>query len=82
MRLAGCGILFIVRTMPSTVIADFEYDVELKELTVRFTSGRIYRYAGVPEATADEFSQVRSKGAFFNRRIRDQFPYTELPGPA
>ena len=64
--------------MPSTVIRRFDYSPEREELTVEFVTGRRYLYSGVP---ADEVERMRSayaKGVYFNRNIRDRYPYREL----
>jgi hypothetical protein len=64
--------------MPSSVIADFQYDAELSQLTVTFVSGRIYRYYMVPADCAAAFETAFSKGTFFNREIRDRYPCREV----
>jgi hypothetical protein len=64
--------------MPSSVIADFEYEPELARLTVTFTTGRIYQYFMVPPDVAASFQSAPSKGAFFNTRIRDRFAFREM----
>jgi hypothetical protein len=65
--------------MPSTVIGSIDYDPEARSLTIRFVpSGRSYRYAGVPPDVYETFRRAFSKGAFFNRHIRDRYP----PSPA
>ena len=64
--------------MPSTVIRRFDYSAERHELTVEFVTGRRYLYSKVP---ADEVERMRSafaKGSYFNRNIRDRYPYREL----
>jgi hypothetical protein len=67
--------------MPSSVIRAFDYDEARNELTVTFTTGRIYVYLLVPPPLVDEFRQASSKGRFFNAAIRDAFPYREAkPG--
>ena len=63
--------------MPSSVISAFDYEPEECRLTVLFTSGRIYVYEDVPGDIADDFRRAVSKGAFFNRRIRDHYRYRE-----
>lgn len=65
--------------MPSTVIRRFSYHPETRALDVEFVSGRRYRYYGVPEGTASRFRSAFSKGRFFNARIRDDYPFDELP---
>jgi lysyl-tRNA synthetase class 2 len=63
--------------MPSTVIRRFDYDPEAQELDVQFTTGRRYRYHGVPQAAVDDFRAAFSKGRHFNAHIRDAYDYTE-----
>jgi hypothetical protein len=64
--------------MPSSVIANFEYNPELAQLTVTFVTGRIYNYFLVPVDCADRFANAQSKGHFFNKFIRDKFPCREI----
>jgi lysyl-tRNA synthetase class 2 len=64
--------------MPSSVIADFDYDAAQAQLTVRFVSGRVYRYFLVPANCVLEFRAATSKGAFFNRHIRDKYPCRDV----
>ena len=64
--------------MPSTVIRRHVYDAEAECLAIEFVTGRRYLYSGVPAATYDAFRRAMSKGGFFNRRIRDRFPFREL----
>ena len=61
--------------MPSTVIRAFRYDPERRELDIEFTSGRCYRYLGVPPETAAAMRGAFSKGSYFNRHIRDKFAF-------
>ena len=67
--------------MPSTVIRSFDYDAERNELTVAFVSGRVYVYPLVPPAVAAAMRTSFSKGAFFNREIRNRYPARELQSP-
>ncbi len=62
--------------MPSTAIEELHW--RNGELTVTFTTGRIYVYRGVPRDLFDAFAAAPSKGTFFNREIRDRYPYREL----
>ena len=61
--------------MPSAVIRDFAYDAVRNELTVSFTTGKVYVYSLVPKPIADAFAKAFSKGEFFNEQIRDRFPF-------
>jgi hypothetical protein len=50
-------------------------------LEVEFRSGGVYRFFMVPEEIYDELLAATSKGAHFNRFIRDRFPCTRLASP-
>jgi KTSC domain len=64
--------------MPSTAIRHFTYDAEHELLMVEFITGRRYVYAGVPESIHEAMRRAISKGGFFNRHIRDLYPFAEL----
>jgi len=64
--------------MPSTPIADIDYDAGREKLIVTFVTGRIYEYYDVPPDAADAFEHASSKGAFFNRQIRDRYRFREI----
>lgn len=54
------------------------YDAESTELEVEFHSGRVYRFEGVPESLHDWLMRSPGKGGFFNRMIRDRFPFRDV----
>jgi hypothetical protein len=64
--------------MPSTAIADIEYDHTRQRLTVTFVTGRIYEYLDVPVEVAASFQSAFSKGTFFNGYIRDRYDFREI----
>jgi hypothetical protein len=64
--------------MPSTVIEGVDYDRARLQLRVTFTTGRIYEYANVPADVVAELLSAGSRGAYFNRRIRDKYPFREI----
>lgn len=66
--------------MPSTAIRRIEYRPEQSALDIEFVTGRVYRYFAVPEAVAEGFRRVRSKGGYFNRALRDRFEFVRLAG--
>ena len=68
--------------MPSNVIASFHYDEELAQLIVTFVTGRVYCYYMVPPDCVAAFNAAFSKGAFFNKFIRDRFPCREVTSAA
>jgi len=50
----------------------------LARLTVTFTTGRIYEYFMIPPDVAVSFQDARSKGTFFNTKIRDRYAFREV----
>jgi hypothetical protein len=64
--------------MPSSVIQTFDHDPDRQKLWVKFVSGKRYIYDNVPEDVADAFRAAPSKGVFFNRYIRDRYPFHEV----
>ena len=64
--------------MPSTAIRHAVYDPQAQALVLTFVTGRRYRYLGVPPGVAEGFQRARSKGGYFNARIRDRFDFDEL----
>jgi lysyl-tRNA synthetase class 2 len=64
--------------MPSTVIRSFDYDPGSEQLWIRFVSGKLYVYQGVPEDIHDGLCVARSKGEYFNLAIRDRYQYREV----
>jgi KTSC domain len=61
--------------MPSQVIRAFAYDADRHELTVHFTSGKVYVYSLVPSAVAAQLEAAPGKGAYFNAHVRDRYPF-------
>jgi hypothetical protein len=64
--------------MPSSVIANFDYNDDQAQLTVTFVTGRVYRYFLVPPDCVARFEAAESKGGFFNKYIRDKYPCREV----
>jgi hypothetical protein len=63
------------------VFQEIGYDAASRILQVRFNSGRVYRYSHVPQEVFEWLLRVPSKGAFFNRMIRDGYVHTEVVEP-
>ncbi|HWA19998.1 MAG TPA: KTSC domain-containing protein [Devosia sp.] len=69
--------------MPSTAIRDIVYEPDSETLAVTFvSSGRRYRYFGVPLAEYDALRHAFSKGTYFNRAIKPRYEYELLFDPA
>ena len=66
--------------MPSAAIRRYAYREQERALDVEFVSGRVYRYLAVPQPVAARLAEVRSKGGYFNRALRDRFRFVRLPG--
>jgi hypothetical protein len=68
--------------MPSRVIRAFSYDARRHELLVEFRSRRRYVYRQVPQETFAAMKAATSKGAFFNRHVRDRFAFSRAEDEA
>ena len=64
--------------MPSSVIRQFTYVPERRELHVDFQTGRSYIYLDVPPDTIEAFRAAFSKGRYFNAHIRDSYAVREV----
>jgi hypothetical protein len=65
----------------SSLIRSVTYGADAT-LIVRFHSGAVYRYFTVPRSTFDAFLGAASKGAYFNRHIRERFPHQRVVPPS
>lgn len=61
-------------TVDSSMVHGVGYDPNARELEVIFTSGKIYRYEGVPADVYDKLLKAASKGQFMNACIIDVYP--------
>jgi KTSC domain len=68
--------------LESTSLASVEYDPALRHLQIQFRSGERYLFFQVPPPCYQHLLQADSKGAYFNRYIRNCFPYQCLSHPA
>ena len=59
----------------SSMIAAIGYSDEGEMLEVEFVSGRVCRYYSVSPDVFEGFRAARSKGTFFNRHIKDAYPW-------
>ncbi|UAL10844.1 KTSC domain-containing protein [Caulobacter segnis] len=62
----------------STAIREIDYTPEHGKLFVTFHDGDEYVYVGVPERVGMAFFRAPSKGRFFQRMIRDRYPYNRV----
>ena len=68
--------------LQSRTLASVLYDAGQCQLELEFRSGKRYLYFQVPPPCYHEFLQAESKGAYFNRNIRNRFPYQDLSAPS
>ena len=62
----------------SESIASIGYDDDAEVLEVEFVSGAVYRYSGVPPDVSEDFREAPSKGAFFNRNIKNAYAWEQV----
>jgi hypothetical protein len=62
----------------STTVAAIGYDDDTETLEIKFVAGTVYRYRGVSQDVFEDFRQAPSKGAFFNRHIKDAYPFEQM----
>lgn len=67
--------------LESTSLASVQYDPTLHRLEVEFRNGERYLYFQVPPCRYQELLDSDSKGAFFNRHIRNCFACKHLTRP-
>lgn len=65
-------------SVQSSNISGVHYDPQTSVLTVEFTSGARYQYAGVPQDEYDGLISAPSKGQYFAANIRDSYTHTRV----
>ena len=64
--------------LESALLAWARYQPDCHQLELEFRGGERYLYYGVSARTYAELLGAESKGAFFNARIRNCFPFRDL----
>lgn len=57
----------------SSAIRAIGYDSKTQTLVIKFMTGKSYPYPNVPEHVYKEFMSAKSKGDFYNARIKDVY---------
>ena len=65
----------------SAAIHQIDYDPDRAKLSVRFATGCLYVYVGVPDEVHRSFVAADSKRRFFQSEIRDRYPFNRLESP-
>lgn len=68
----------IWREVKSSNIQAVTYHSETKELRVRFSTGAVYSYAGVPESIYRALLEAPSVGSFVHKQIRPVYAATRV----
>ena len=61
----------------SSLLSSMGYSLDAT-LDLEFRTGAIYRYFAVPHAVFQDLIAAESKGAYFNRHVRNRFRYQRL----
>ena len=62
----------------SAALRSVVYHPKLNEMEVEFTSGSRYQYGCVEQATYRGLIDAESKGSFFVKQIRNDYPFRRL----
>jgi len=62
-----------LQPVDSSVLSAIRFHEDRNILEVRFRSGRIYLYSGVPQSVYEELLAAPSLGGYFNRVIRPRY---------
>ena len=66
----------------STTLASVSYFPDRHLLELEFRNGAVYEYCDVPLHEYHELLAADSKGTYFNRHIRNRFPYRQVRRPS
>ena len=64
--------------LDSSSLASVAYDVERAILQIEFRDRSVYQYIEVPQEIHHDLLQAESKGAYFNKYVRNQYPSFKL----
>ncbi len=70
------------KRVKSSRIASIGYDYPRRMLIVEFKRGALYRYDGIPGALYEDLMESKSKGAYFERRVRQDYTTKKVVLPA
>jgi hypothetical protein len=62
----------------SSNVAEVGYNSDTEELQIIFLNGSSYLYLNVPQNEYENLLQAPSIGSYFNRYIRNQYPYDRI----
>ena len=62
----------------STTLGSAGHDAQSAVLELQFRSGAVYQYFFVPPSVYQDLLSARSKGAYFNQRIRGIYHFQRM----
>ncbi len=66
------------KRIASSNILSIGYDPTSSTLEIEFHSGAIYQYVNVPESIYTALMSAPSHGSYFNRHIKDKYPWKQI----
>lgn len=69
----------IRQKVESSQIAEIGYDPASQKLEIKFRSGGVYVYDGVPPEEYEALLAADSKGSHFGKNIRNSYAYEKQP---
>lgn len=69
---------FTSHHMPSSVIANMNYDADKSRLTIRYVSGAVYEYLDVPRSEYLSMKKATSRGTYLNKVIKPKYHYKKV----
>lgn len=76
-KLADVAFDIPMKPVISSNLAAVGYDAASETLRVKFKSGLVYTYSGVPYTVFYALSKASSLGSYFYYNIRTSYPYTK-----
>ena len=58
----------------STAITAAGYDPRVRKMYIRFPSGDVYDFCGVPRSVFDELIKAPSPGTYYYEHVRGRYP--------
>jgi hypothetical protein len=59
----------------SSALTSVGFDAAASTLEIKFSSGQVYRYFGVPPAVYEELMAAGSRGSYFSEQIRNRYRF-------
>jgi hypothetical protein len=64
----------------SSILDAVAYDPGRRRLRLRFRTGAVFEFDGVPTVVVEELLAAPSKGTYFAEYLRPEYPYRRLRG--